>query len=62
MSLTQILQDSAYRLTQFKPARITALEACITWKQTEKASTPYVIEQDEAAGMEYLAREYAINN
>jgi type I restriction enzyme M protein len=42
MSLTQILQDSAYRLTQFKPARIAALEAGITWKQTEKASTPYV--------------------
>jgi hypothetical protein len=43
MSLTQILQDSAYRLTQFKPARIAALEAGITWKQAEKANTPYVI-------------------
>jgi type I restriction enzyme M protein len=42
MSLTQILQDSAYRLTQFKPARIAALEAGITWKSTEKASIPYV--------------------
>jgi hypothetical protein len=42
MSLAKILQDSAYRLTQFKPARIAALEAGITWKQTEKASTPYV--------------------
>ena len=57
MSLTQILQDSAYRLTQFKPARIAALEAGITWKQTENASTPSVIEQDEAVGMAYLARE-----
>jgi type I restriction enzyme M protein len=42
MSLNKILQDSAYRLTQFKPARIAALEAGITWKQTEKASIPYV--------------------
>lgn len=32
MSLTQILQDSAYRLTQFKIARIAA----------QAASTPYV--------------------
>jgi hypothetical protein len=43
MSLTHILQDSAYRLTQFKPARIAALEIAI--------------EQDEAAGMAYLAHE-----
>lgn len=57
MSLTQILQDSAYRLTKFKAARIAALEAGITCKQTEIASTRYVIEQDETAGLAYLVRE-----
>lgn len=42
MSLIQILQDSAYKLTQFKPAQIAALESRITMKVTGKGLTPYV--------------------
>ena len=42
MNLAELLKDSAYKLTQFKPAQIAALEAGITLKKTDKASTPYV--------------------
>lgn len=42
MYLAELLKDSAYKLTQFKPAQITALEAGITLKTTDKATTPYV--------------------
>lgn len=42
MNLSELLKDSAYKLTQFKPAQIAALEASITLKDTAKASTPYV--------------------
>jgi type I restriction enzyme M protein len=42
MTLAELLKDSAYKLTQFKPEQIAALEASITLKVTEKASTPYV--------------------
>jgi type I restriction enzyme M protein len=42
MNLSDLLKDSAYKLTQFKPAQIAALEAGITLKTTDKASTPYV--------------------
>lgn len=42
MNLSDILKDSAYKLTQFKPTQIAALEAGITLKTTDKATTPYV--------------------
>ncbi len=42
MNLSELLKDSAYKLTQFKPAQIAALEASITLKDSAKASTPYV--------------------
>ena len=42
MKLAELLKDSAYKLTQFKPAQIAALEARITLKTTDKATTPYV--------------------
>ena len=40
--LTDLLRDSAYKLTQFKPAQIQALEASITMKTTGKNPVPYV--------------------
>lgn len=42
ISLSDLLRDSAYKLTQFKPAQIEALEASITMKDTGKAPAPYV--------------------
>lgn len=42
ITLAELLKDSAYKLTQFKPAQIKALEASITLKETEKSSAPYV--------------------
>ena len=42
MKLSDLLKDSAYKLPQFKPAQIAALEAAITLKTTDKATTPYV--------------------
>ena len=42
MKLAELLKDSAYKLTQFKPAQIAALEADITLKTTDKTSMPYV--------------------
>ena len=42
MNLSDLLKDSAYKLTKFKPAQIAALEASITRKTTDKATTPYV--------------------
>lgn len=41
-TLADLLQDSAYRLDQFKPEHITALEAGITIKAAGKAAAPYV--------------------
>ena len=41
-SLSALLKDSGYKLTQFTPAQISALEASITVKETAKASVPYV--------------------
>lgn len=41
MNLSDLLKDSAYKLTRFKPTQIAALEVAI--------------EQDEAAGLAYLA-------
>jgi len=42
MNLSDLLKESAYKLTQFKPAQIAALEAGISLKTTDKATTPYV--------------------
>lgn len=42
ITLADLLKDSAYRLDQFKPKHIAALEAGITLKETGKAATPYV--------------------
>jgi len=42
ISLAELLKDSAYKLTQFKPAQIHALEASITMKDTGKNPAPYV--------------------
>lgn len=40
--LATLLKDSAYKLGQFKPAQIAALEAAITLKESGKKSAPYV--------------------
>jgi len=42
ITLAELLKDSAYKLTQFKPAQILAMEAGITIKETEKSSASYV--------------------
>jgi type I restriction enzyme M protein len=42
IKLAELLRDSAYKLTQFKPAQIQSLEASITMKDTGKTSSPYV--------------------
>ncbi len=42
IKLSDLLRDSAYKLTQFKPAQIQALETSITMKDTGKNLTPYV--------------------
>ena len=42
ISLAMLLKDSAYKLTQFKPAQIAALEAAITLKESGKKSAPHV--------------------
>ena len=42
VKLSDLLRDSAYKLTQFKPAQIEALEDSITVKDTGKISAPYV--------------------
>jgi len=41
-ALADLLKDSAYKLSQFKPAQIAALEAAITLKESGKKSVPYV--------------------
>ncbi|MCL2021364.1 MAG: type I restriction enzyme HsdR N-terminal domain-containing protein [Betaproteobacteria bacterium] len=42
VTLADLLKDSAYRLDQFKPIHIAALEAGITLKDSGKTSAPYV--------------------
>jgi type I restriction enzyme M protein len=42
VTLADLLKDSAYRLDQFKPEHIAALEAGITLKEAGKAAAPYV--------------------
>lgn len=41
-TLADLLKDSAYKLTQFKPAQIRALERTITTREAGKKTTPYV--------------------
>lgn len=41
-TLAALLKDSAYKLTQFKPAQIAALENAISFKDSGKATAPYV--------------------
>ena len=41
-TLAALLKDSAYKLTQFKPAQIAVLEAAISFKDSGKSSAPYV--------------------
>ena len=40
--LAALLKDSAYKLTQFKPAQIAVLEAAISFKDSGKSTAPYV--------------------
>ncbi|AEB83367.1 type I restriction enzyme HsdR N-terminal domain-containing protein [Alicycliphilus denitrificans] len=42
ITLEALLKDSAYKLGQFKPAHINALQAAISLKDTAKKLTPYV--------------------
>lgn len=42
MTLAELLKDSAYKLSQFKPEHIAALEATITLKDAANKPTPYV--------------------
>ena len=42
ITLAEFLKDSAYKLSQFKPAQITALEASITIKEVGKKASHYV--------------------
>ncbi len=41
-TLAALLKDSAYKLTQFKPAQIAVLEAAISFKDSGKSTAPYV--------------------
>ena len=41
ISQPELLKDSAYKLTQFKPAQIQTLAASITMKDTGKNPAPY---------------------
>ncbi len=42
ITLAELLRDSAYKLTQFKPEQIAALEASISMKDTGKTPVPYI--------------------
>ena len=42
LTLAELLEDSDYKLTQFKPEQIQALEARITLKDSGKKAAPYV--------------------
>jgi len=42
ITLAELLKDSAYKLTQFKPTQIKSLEKSITTKDTGNKSVPYV--------------------
>jgi type I restriction enzyme M protein len=43
MTLTELLKDSAYKLTQFTPAQIQTLENSIIVKQVRDKATPYIV-------------------
>ncbi|MEI6705831.1 MAG: type I restriction enzyme HsdR N-terminal domain-containing protein [Methylococcales bacterium] len=43
MTLTELLKDSAYKLTQFTHAQIQALENSIIIKQIRDKATPYIV-------------------
>lgn len=43
MTLTELLKDSAYKLTQFTAAQIQALESRIIIKQIRDKATPYIV-------------------
>ena len=60
MNLNQIIQDSAYRLTQFKPAHTLKAQS-ERLLEAAKRAVEIAIEQDEAAGMAYLAREGSLS-
>lgn len=42
-AVSDLLKDSAYKLSQFKPSQIAALESAITFKESGKKSAPYAI-------------------
>ena len=42
LTLAELLKDSAYKLSQFKPEQIAALESAITLKDSGKKAAPYV--------------------
>lgn len=42
IKLSDLLRDTAYKLTQFKTSQIEALEASISMKVSDKTSVPYV--------------------
>ena len=42
ITLAELLKDSAYKLSQFKPEHITALQAAITLKDAAKKPVPYL--------------------
>lgn len=41
-AIAELLKDSAYKLGQFKPVQIAALESSITLKESGKKTAPYV--------------------
>ena len=41
-AISDLLKDSAYKLSQFKPAQIAALESAITFKESGKKTAPYM--------------------
>jgi type I restriction enzyme M protein len=43
MTLTELLKDSAHKLTQFTPVQIQALENSIIIKQVRDKATPYIV-------------------
>lgn len=42
ITLAELLKDSAYKLSQFKPEQIQALESAITLKESGEKTVPYV--------------------
>jgi len=42
VTIAELLKDSAYKLSQFKPEQIKALESTISLKETAKKPAPYI--------------------